>query len=414
MTKLCITLEEWILSDEEKQILRKKVEENRKNRLMATKGVDTTGHTSLNAKSHTICHNILADITDGNVSGDYSDESNPLSLDIDTEDHVLSLDFDALTDSDFTLSDTITDNMETKELLDIDNNIVITEKTQTEVDGNHEPNYTQTIVPIQRPITDYNNNFNETEGNCLAELLSAMAIVEEPVCTDGTDVTTFQDMRRVMTKKFDIGIRSVIQMSKRLPSFRSISENDKYILVKNSCVEILHLRSALIFDYENGLWNIFIKNGETFRVKFESMKENPFEFYDSLKKFLLKVKLECGFDSLIFDLFYDSLKKFLLKVKLECGFDSLIFDLLTAILLFNPSLPDLTHRDVIKFQQKLYLYLLKRYLMIKYQPDSDVKCAKILSIITDLHVLAHLHRQITAQRDPKQIGPLLQEVYSMK
>ncbi|CAG2181419.1 unnamed protein product, partial [Oppiella nova] len=113
--------------------------------------------------------------------------------------------------------------------------------------------------------------------------------------------------------------------------------------------------------------------------------------------------------------FYDSLKKFLLKVKLECGFDSLIFDLLTAILLFNPSLPDLTHRDVIKFQQKLYLYLLKRYLMIKYdQPDSDVKCAKILSIINDLHVLAHLHRQITAQRDPKQIGPLLQEVYSIK
>ncbi|CAG2164546.1 unnamed protein product, partial [Oppiella nova] len=41
--------------------------------------------------------------------------------------------------------------------------------------------------------------------------------------------------------------------------------------------------------------------------------------------------------------------------------------LLTAIILFNPNRPNLTHRHYVQLEQQLYIYLLQRYLLLKYK-----------------------------------------------
>ena len=59
----------------------------------------------------------------------------------------------------------------------------------------------------------------------------------------------------------------------------------------------------------------------------------------------------------------------------------------------------------------MYLYLLKRYLLLKYPSDSDLKYSKLMSILGDIQELGRVHRHIAGQRDPKQLGPLLTEVF---
>ncbi|CAG2172010.1 unnamed protein product [Oppiella nova] len=37
------------------------------------------------------------------------------------------------------------------------------------------------VIPVMKPITDYNNQFNELEGNRLTELLDALKIMMNPM-----------------------------------------------------------------------------------------------------------------------------------------------------------------------------------------------------------------------------------------
>ncbi|CAG2170086.1 unnamed protein product, partial [Oppiella nova] len=45
---------------------------------------------------------------------------------------------------------------------------------------------------------------------------------------------------------------------------------------------------------------------------------------------------------------------------------------LTAIVLFNPNRPNLIHRDVVKAEQQLYIYLLQRILNMSLTHDSGI------------------------------------------
>ncbi|CAG2175074.1 unnamed protein product, partial [Oppiella nova] len=44
---------------------------------------------------------------------------------------------------------------------------------------------------------------------------------------------------------------------------------------------------------------------------------------------------------------------------------------LTAIVLFNPDQPNLEHKNFVKLQQDIYMYLLQRYLAVRYQSQTE-------------------------------------------
>ena len=67
-----------------------------------------------------------------------------------------------------------------------------------------------------------------------------------------------------------------------------------------------------------------------------------------------------------------------------------------------------------RFQQQLYLYLLQRYLRIRYGSECDTKLTQILDIIQDIRQLTDIHNQDTRLKDPKLLGPLLREVLDIE
>ncbi|CAG2170970.1 unnamed protein product [Oppiella nova] len=89
------------------------------------------------------------------------------------------------------------------------------------------------------------------------------------------------------------------------------------------------------------------------------------------------------------------------------------FVLLMAIILFNPDRPNLTDRELIKVQQQLYMYLLQRYLQIRYGSECEAKSRfiRLLNTLEDVQNLDKIHKQNnTEEPDPHRLGPLLTEI----
>ncbi|CAG2102587.1 unnamed protein product [Medioppia subpectinata] len=333
---------EWILNEEQKEVIRKRLHENRLMKLKTNTESNSSDDNNRDKKSAKE-RKVRKKKVDNNNNSHNSDDNT--DIDVPT---VPALKTYASSSSDNTDSRSPalhTDYEELNTAIDgmaSDHN-EWSSTSSCDSDSGGGDNH-RSLIPIHRPIADYSNNFNEREGVCLSELLSAMDSVRDPISPTARELTDFHHIYQIMTIRLDHGIRDIIKLSKNLTTFKAVSEMDRYILVKQSCVEICLMRSALVYDYRTGYWNIF---------------------------------------------------------------------LLTAITLFNPNQPNLSNRDAVQFQQKLYLYLLRRYLQLKYRWDSEWKFKQILNVVNDVHVLGHLQRQSSVDRDPNQLGPLLTEIYDI-
>ncbi|CAG2162695.1 unnamed protein product [Oppiella nova] len=80
---------------------------------------------------------------------------------------------------------------------------------------------------------------------------------------------------------------------------------------------------------------------------------------------------------------------------------------LTAIILFNPNRPNLTHRNAVKLQQQQYVHLLRRYLLLKYRDESEScdKCMRLLTSLYDLHALSLNKFKNCLETDPRIAAP---------
>ncbi|CAG2114298.1 unnamed protein product, partial [Medioppia subpectinata] len=67
-----------------------------------------------------------------------------------------------------------------------------------------------------------------------------------------------------------------------------------------------------------------------------------------------------------------------------------IMNMLTAIILFDPNRPNLIHRDIIRLEQQLYIYLLQRYLLLKCGSESESQ-TKLQTFMTSLKDLEAIH-----------------------
>ncbi|CAG2174850.1 unnamed protein product [Oppiella nova] len=90
---------------------------------------------------------------------------------------------------------------------------------------------------------------------------------------------------------------------------------------------------------------------------------------------------------------------------------------LMAIVLYNPDRQYLQQKDVIKFQQNLYLYLLQRYLSLKYvtEWEAQTKFGRLLLALGDIYQMGKCQLNIAYQEDPKIFGPLIrkQTIYAV-
>ncbi|CAG2111876.1 unnamed protein product [Medioppia subpectinata] len=93
---------------------------------------------------------------------------------------------------------------------------------------------------------------------------------------------------------------------------------------------------------------------------------------------------------------------------------------LSAIVLFNPNRPNLIHRDIIRLEQQLYIYLLQRYLLLKYgsEWESQPKVQKLMNSMKDLEIMTEIQRTPEAIDPMKKAvdlyGPLCIDLYDLK
>ncbi|CAG2101350.1 unnamed protein product, partial [Medioppia subpectinata] len=95
--------------------------------------------------------------------------------------------------------------------------------------------------------------------------------------------------------------------------------------------------------------------------------------------------------------------------------DPYVVDLLVTIILFNPDRPNLIHKEMVKLQQQLYMYLLKRYFHMKYGSScaAQERFLRIINSLEELSKFVTIHREAQRMDYKTQIGPLLREVLDL-
>ncbi|CAG2173636.1 unnamed protein product [Oppiella nova] len=202
--------------------------------------------------------------------------------------------------------------------------------------------------------------------NRLKQLFTSTAYMRDPVVKITSKVDTYTDVYKVFQMRSDTKSRRVIQMCKTMAQFKELCEDDKIILLKASCPEIICLISVTTFDFESEFWTVATDSENGVMLPLNVLKWGKWNFYDILKQFMITIKGE-----------YDS--------------DMNLIDLLMAIILFNPNRPNLKHKEIVKLQQKTYMYLLQRYLEIKHnsKSESETRFLRLMNCLNELYLTTH-------------------------
>ncbi|CAG2099951.1 unnamed protein product [Medioppia subpectinata] len=160
------------------------------------------------------------------------------------------------------------------------------------------------IVSINRPITDYNNNFNAIEGNRLTELLSASNSLKISYGSVVSVADTYIDAMSALCCNVEEMVIKSIEMSKNISLFSELCVNDQISLMKYGSIQVTYLRNITGFD----------PNTNQLTVPDEDPSQSVLVDLNAIKCTKLYVFEAC----------------------------------MTAIILFDPSRPNLQHRKLVK------------------------------------------------------------------
>ncbi|XP_054162244.1 nuclear hormone receptor HR96-like [Oppia nitens] len=223
------------------------------------------------------------------------------------------------------------------------------------------------VIPIARPVNDFTQTYNELECNRLNELFNATKLIESQSTAAASKTLTKDDIIYALDSKCVQEIRNIIRLSKMLIGFNSINKQDQEKLIKRGCIQIYTMRSVTYYDNNLESWNIKLDQRNTVMLRLDDVR-NSHTMYSQFK---------------------DYLKRF----KYELDNDYGILDLMTAIVLFNPDYDDLVDKELIKQEQKIYMYLLKRYLHRKYHTTCEAN-GKFLNLLNTLVDLQYLENKV--------------------
>ncbi|XP_054169167.1 nuclear hormone receptor HR96-like [Oppia nitens] len=249
-------------------------------------------------------------------------------------------------------------------------------------------------VPIAKPFTDYSYQFTEAESKKLTELLNASLFMKNHF-TGGTiiEAKTIGDFYVHWVPKVESDLKNLVSMSKCLTGFENLCDNDRICLMKYGSSEISHLRMIEFFNFVDNYWTILNNNNYSIVVKLDTL--------NSFRQFPIDWKND-----------------YFLKSVSDWDPDPIILDLLTAIMLFNPNRSNLMYSHVIKLQQRVYLYLLQRYLLMKYRCKdlSKSRFINLMQMLSKLTLMCKLLRVCLRKDKPKlpDKRSLYQEIYDLK
>lgn len=221
----------------------------------------------------------------------------------------------------------------------------------------------------------------------LNELNIANKALKSPL-TDDTAIQSNPSLINVINLT-DIAIRRLIKMSKKITGFKNLCESDQIALLKGGCTELMILRSVMTYNPENDCWQ-GPEGPKVMQIKLDVLRTAKGNVYEEHKRFIHS-----------FDYNWRA--------------DENIMLILGAITLFSPTRPHVVHRDIIRMEQDSYYSLLRRYLDSIYSAcEAQAAFKKLVQRIEELHILNENHVRVFLDVDPKDVEPLLIEIFDLK
>ncbi|CAG2106608.1 unnamed protein product [Medioppia subpectinata] len=120
---------------------------------------------------------------------------------------------------------------------------------------------------IPSVIKQFIFNFNELEINRLKELFSSVATVRhQRVRTVVYETECVSDALHVLHNRSDRKFPQMIKMLERIHGFNELCANDKSVLFKAPCPQLMLLESIILFDFNGQFWTIPIRSDVTNHV----------------------------------------------------------------------------------------------------------------------------------------------------
>lgn len=241
------------------------------------------------------------------------------------------------------------------------------------------------------PVRD--RQLNELEAAKLQELVVANKALLAPLTEDGPVNLHYDSGDPTLLNVInltDIAIRRIIKMAKKLAAFKTLCQEDQIALLKGGCTELMILRAVMSYDADKGCWKIPHTESHMNHIKVEVLKEAQGNLYEEHQRYIQ------SFDP-------------------QWRSDEHIMLLLSAITLFDPNRLHVIHRDAIKLEQESYYYLLRRYLeSVVGGCKARSMFLKLIAKVSELHILNDNHVRVYLDMNPKEVEPLLIEIFDLK
>jgi len=229
----------------------------------------------------------------------------------------------------------------------------------------------------------------------LDELFMASRALVEPVEHERDQYSMSSEPHNLISviNLTDLAIKRIIRMAKKITPFTTMCQADQIALLKGGCTELMILRSVINYDPDKNSWRLPSRTGLNRELKLEVLKEAA----------QLGVNL------------YEEHQRFVMSFDPQWRSDENVMLLLSAIALFTPERSNVVHKDVVKFEQDTYYYLLRRYLETVCSGCEPRRVyLNLIGKLQDLHHLNETHIQVFLEVNPKLVGPLLIEIFDLQ
>ncbi|XP_054157168.1 vitamin D3 receptor B-like [Oppia nitens] len=286
------------------------------------------------------------------------------------------------------------------QIMEIENSITITTIVDNDSADTNNKLYDDyslekhSLVPVYSQLVDH-QGLNQLEVNRMSELLNSLSVLDYPVFKDNiVRVTDLTEIIRLSGLRSELMVKDIVSFTKGLESFRTYCLDDQLSLIKHGFYDILMLRSLSCYDKDLHNFVLPVDDKKSMIISLVSFKKFNLDYLGNFMQLLMKL-----------------MNQFMPFWK----HDKVIMDLMTAIVFFDPNRPNLKHRHNIKLDQQLYIYLLQRYLRLKWVSDSEsgIRLCRLMTSMGLFHVLTDYQKQWAmglSKNIVKRYGPLAREV----
>lgn len=213
----------------------------------------------------------------------------------------------------------------------------------------------------------------------------------------------------------EVSIRRVIDMAKKMKSFKALPQGAQICLLKGGSIELLIIRSVLAFDQQRELFLDERDNPQTSAITLDQFKSAATTGEQSANPAAAGKVID---PMLQFSLVEDVMK-FIKVVGVDLKADETMLIFLLLVSLFSPDRPNLDAKDLkdaVAKEQEKYSMLLRRYVESK-MPISRARIyyAKLLMKLTDIRNLNEESSQVFLNTlNTETIQPLMKEVLDIQ